>query len=72
MKGQFLIVVGKDENNQMFPIALVVIKKEIIESWAWFIEQLKSYLYIGDGLGWSMINDMQKVCKFTRCGFYLQ
>ena len=38
VKGQFLIVVGKDGNNQMFPIARAVVHTESIETWSWFID----------------------------------
>lgn len=66
MKGQLFAAVGRDGNNQMFPIAWAIVEKETTESWTWFIEQLKSDLCMGEGLGWSLVSDMQKVCsKFT-------
>ena len=52
------MVVGKDGNNQMFPIAWAVVHTESIETWSWFIDQLSIDLNIGEGLGWSVINDM--------------
>ena len=30
----------------------------------WFIEYLLADLCIGDGLGWAIVSDMQKVCNF--------
>ena len=39
-KGQLICVVGKDGNNQMFPIAWSVVEGENQASWTWFIELL--------------------------------
>lgn len=61
VKGMILMVVGRDGNNQMFPVAWAVVENETTESWVWFIEHLSSDLRLGDGLGWSLISDMQKV-----------
>ena len=63
VKGQLLVVVERDENNQMFPIAQVVVHTESTEtwSWSWFIDQLCDDLNIGKGLGWFVINDIHKV-----------
>lgn len=33
------------------------------ETWSWFIDHLKTDLCMGEGLGWSLVSDMQKVCK---------
>ncbi|XVF65088.1 hypothetical protein PTKIN_Ptkin09bG0218700 [Pterospermum kingtungense] len=60
VKGQLLVAVGKDGNNQMFPIAWAVVHNENTETWSWFINQLCDDLEIGDGLGWAVISDMQK------------
>ena len=61
MKGQLLVAVERDGNNHMFPIAWAVVEKETSESWTWFLQQLKLDLGIEDGLGWSIVSDMQKV-----------
>ncbi|XP_039131855.1 uncharacterized protein LOC120268592 [Dioscorea cayenensis subsp. rotundata] len=60
LKGQLLMVVGRDGNNQMFPLAWAVVEKETTETWAWFFENLMIDLGMGEGLGWSLISDMQK------------
>lgn len=71
-KGQFLVGVGKDENNEMHPIAWVVVQKETGETWAWFIDSLKSFLCIIDGLGSALDNDMQNLYKkHFNCNFYI-
>ncbi|XP_039127844.1 uncharacterized protein LOC120263931 [Dioscorea cayenensis subsp. rotundata] len=60
VKGQILTAVGRDGNNQMFPVAWAVVDKETSETWLWFIELLKVDLLIEDGLGWVVLSDMQK------------
>ena len=59
VKGQLLVAVGRDGNNQMFPIAYAVVHNESTETW--FIDQLYIDLNIGEGLGWFIVSDMQKV-----------
>lgn len=62
VKGQLLTAIGRDGNNQMFPIAWAVIAGvENTEHWKWFVESLMVDLDIIDGLGWTVISDMQKV-----------
>ena len=60
-KGQLFSIVGKDGNNQMFPIAWVVVEGENQTSWTWFIQLLMGDLGISYGLGWMIISDQQKV-----------
>ena len=60
-KGQLLSAVGRDGNNQMFPIAWAVVEGESQDSWTWFIKLLMQDLGIFDGLGWTVISDQQKV-----------
>ncbi|CAN1245468.1 hypothetical protein LINGRAPRIM_LOCUS2963 [Linum grandiflorum] len=55
-----LSAIGKDENNQMYPICWAVVEGENKESWMWFIEILEEELHLGDGNGWSVISDQQK------------
>ncbi|CAN1176724.1 hypothetical protein LINPERHAP2_LOCUS32698 [Linum perenne] len=56
-----LTAVRKDGNNQMFPIAWAVVEGENRDSWGWFISILQEELNLGDGSGWSVISDQQKV-----------
>ncbi|XP_058776962.1 uncharacterized protein LOC131651313 [Vicia villosa] len=53
--GQLLIAVGRDPNNQYFPLAFGVVETETKESWRWFIQLLmedigqdKIYVFISD------------------------
>ncbi|XP_058769901.1 uncharacterized protein LOC131643640 [Vicia villosa] len=53
--GQLLIAVGRDPNDQYFPLAFGVVETETKESWKWFIQLLmedigieKRYVFISD------------------------
>lgn len=37
---QLLVVVGKDPNDQYFPLAFVIVEMETKESWRWFLDLL--------------------------------
>ncbi|WMV45033.1 hypothetical protein MTR67_038418 [Solanum verrucosum] len=43
-KGELLVAVGRNGNNQMFPIAWAVVDKETKHSWSFFINYLKEDL----------------------------
>ncbi|CAN0840065.1 hypothetical protein LINGRAHAP2_LOCUS2730 [Linum grandiflorum] len=60
VKGMLLSAVGKDGNNQMFPIAWAVVESENKDSWNWFVTMLADHLGIEDGTRWSVISDQQK------------
>ncbi|XP_078439857.1 uncharacterized protein LOC144710066 [Wolffia australiana] len=60
LKGQLLRTVGRDGNNQMFPIAWAVVEGENQASWTWFISLLIRDLGIVDGHGWTIVSDQQK------------
>ena len=56
-----LAAVGRDANNQMFPIAWAVVDVESEDNWVWFIEKLQTDLNLHDGEGFTIISDRQKV-----------
>ncbi|XP_074274099.1 uncharacterized protein LOC141597532 [Silene latifolia] len=58
--GQLLVAVGRDENNQMFPIAWAVVDVENTESWSWFLQLLAEDLQTSDGAGYTVMSDQQK------------
>ena len=66
--GQLLSAVGKDGNNQMFPIAFAVVEAETRESWEWFLQLLTEDLDGVERKKWSFISDQQKViCVHCFC-----
>ncbi|XP_015169808.1 uncharacterized protein [Solanum tuberosum] len=68
-KGQLLVAIANDGNNQMFPIAWAAVGTESRETWTWFLRILKSDLDINDeGEGLTIISDMQKTytCKLVK------
>ncbi|GJU34607.1 60S ribosomal protein L34 [Tanacetum coccineum] len=48
-KRQLLTVMDRDANNQMFPIAWVVVGVENIQNWCWFLSLIRDNLNLGDG-----------------------
>ena len=62
VKGEVLTAVGRDGNNQMFPIALGVMNMENKDNWKWFIQILQMDISIGRGAGWTFVSDQCKVC----------
>ncbi|KAK9042068.1 hypothetical protein V6N11_017149 [Hibiscus sabdariffa] len=59
-KGEILAAVGRDGNNQLFPVAWAVVEVENRETWAWFLEHIQIDLEIGDGDRFTILSDMQK------------
>ena len=58
--GQLLVAVGKDGNNQIFPIAWAVVELENTESWSWFMSLLADDLGTTNGSGYTIMSDQQK------------
>lgn len=69
--GQMLSAVGRDGNNQMYPVAYAVVESENADSWRWFIDLLRDDLSLGDGRGYTIISDQQKVCSILMCHTYV-
>ncbi|XP_035546580.1 uncharacterized protein LOC118348629 [Juglans regia] len=62
-KGQLLCAVGRDANDNMYPIAMAIVEAELKDSWGWFIETLISDLGQQPEGGWTFISDRQKGLK---------
>ena len=60
-KGELLTAMGRDANNQMYPIAWAVVRVENSINWSWFISLLKDDLCLNDGTGITIISDSHKV-----------
>ncbi|XP_077251785.1 uncharacterized protein LOC143891010 [Tasmannia lanceolata] len=56
---QILSAVGKDTNEQMFPIAYAVVEAELKESWTWFLRTLLNDIGSVETYGWTFISDRQ-------------
>ena len=61
VKGQLIAAVGRDGNNRIVSIGLVVVEIENDINWAWFVNHLKVDLQLGDGSNFTSISDKQKV-----------
>ncbi|GJW40778.1 hypothetical protein Tco_0066623 [Tanacetum coccineum] len=59
-KGQLLTAMGRDANNQMFPIAWAVVEVENKNNWCWFLSLLHDDLELDDGKGLTIISDAHK------------
>jgi hypothetical protein len=44
LKSQLHFVVGRDGNNNMYPIAFAIVEAEVKDNWVWFLETLVSNL----------------------------
>ena len=64
-KGQLLSAVGRDGNNQVYPIAWAVVSVENKENWSWFMQCLIDDLGNAAGHGLTIISDQHKVILFT-------
>ncbi|XP_035846418.1 uncharacterized protein LOC118492469 [Helianthus annuus] len=59
--GMLLVAVGRDANNQMYPVAWAVVEGENNDSWTWFMTELKKCLEVlEEGKGWTLVSDQQK------------
>jgi len=55
-----LCAIGRDANNQIYPVAWAVVEMETNDTWDWFTYLLCRDLQIGDGDAWVVISDQQK------------
>lgn len=59
-KGELLAAIGRDVNNQMFPLAWAIVKIENKDNWSWFLKNLMADLEITNGEGWAFTSDQHK------------
>ncbi|KAF3622266.1 hypothetical protein FXO38_31380 [Capsicum annuum] len=64
-KGQLLVVVAKDDNNQILPIVWAVVQYDNKNNWTWFVKLLIEDLGLTDGRDYTIILDMQKGLRAT-------
>ncbi|KAL4316578.1 hypothetical protein AHAS_Ahas15G0299100 [Arachis hypogaea] len=56
---QLLVAVGRDPNDNYFPIAVAAVEAETKDSWGWFLDLLLND--IGESRRWVFMSDQQKV-----------
>ncbi|CAI9294268.1 unnamed protein product [Lactuca saligna] len=59
-KGELLTAIGRDGNNQVYPIAWFVVDVEKKDNWEWFIKLLVKDLGLELGEGLTIISDQHK------------
>ena len=59
--GQLLSATAKDDNDNIFPMAMVVVEQENKESWTWFLKQFADDIGKPEELNMVFISDRQKV-----------
>ncbi|GJU33143.1 hypothetical protein Tco_1176732 [Tanacetum coccineum] len=59
-KGELLTAMGRDANNQMYPIAWAIVDVENTNNWCWFLSLLADDLQLEEGLGLTIISDSHK------------
>nr|GEW80811.1 hypothetical protein [Tanacetum cinerariifolium] len=57
---KLLTAMGRDANNQMFPIAWAVVEVENKSNWCWFLSLLFDDLNLNDGAGLTVTSDGHK------------
>ena len=60
--GILLVAVGRDANEQYFPIAWAVVEGENKDSWTWFLNNLLDDIGSMQERRWVFMSDRQKVC----------
>ncbi|GJY54244.1 calcium/proton exchanger [Tanacetum coccineum] len=58
--GELLTAMGRDANNQMYPIAWAVVRVENAENWSWFLALLQDDIALNDGTCITIISDSHK------------
>ncbi|KAL0288837.1 UNVERIFIED_CONTAM: hypothetical protein Scaly_2718600 [Sesamum calycinum] len=59
-KGQLLSAIGRDGNDNIYPIAMAYVEIEKYDSWEWFLNLLLRDIGSHDERGWAFISDRQK------------
>ena len=66
--GQLLAAVGRDDNDQMYPIAWAVMEGENNDSWEWFFIKQQKCLRLDEGNGVTFISD-EHLVRFNHLWF---
>ena len=60
-RGQLLVAIGKDGNDNIFPIAYAIVEIENKSSWTWFLQCLLDDIGHVDENGWGFISISTKI-----------
>ena len=52
-----MAAVGRDANDQMYPVAWAIVEEENNSSWEWFRTQVREALSLGEGDGVTIVSD---------------
>ena len=63
--GHIYSATARDENDNIFPVALGVVEQENKDSWVWFLQTFVDDIGRPDELNLVFISDRQKVIQFT-------
>lgn len=58
-KGQLMSAVGKDANDNIYPIVMAVVEAETKDLWCWFLEMLIAELGPRSTTWWTFTSDRQ-------------
>ncbi|CAL9754013.1 unnamed protein product [Musa acuminata subsp. burmannicoides] len=59
-EGELLVAIGRDAQEQNFPLAWACVNKETKVNWRWFLTMIAEALELGDGSELTIISDKQK------------
>lgn len=59
-EGQLLSAIGRDANDNLYPIAMAYVGTESKETWLWFVDLLLREIGSYEDNGWAFISDRQK------------
>jgi hypothetical protein len=59
-----LVAVGRDPNDNIYPIVIAVVEAESKDNWFWFLETLVADLGLNGSIGWTFISNKQNVYFF--------
>ncbi|KAK4382804.1 hypothetical protein Sango_2836700 [Sesamum angolense] len=59
-KGSLLAAIGRDPNDNIYPIAVAYVEVEKYDSWEWFLNLLLRDIGSHNERGWAFISDRQK------------
>ena len=69
--GMLLSTVGRDPNEQMYPLAWAVVEGVNNDSWQCFISKLKKCVPHDNGKEWIVISDEHQVYTLPYCCIYI-